>query len=55
MLKIEIDKVFRNELIAKGDERVRDFSWNKSAKQYAQLYDELCTSKMLNKLSIQNL
>ncbi|HTH57263.1 MAG TPA: glycosyltransferase family 1 protein [Cyclobacteriaceae bacterium] len=55
MLKIEIDKVFRNELIAKGDERVRDFSWNKSAKQYAQLYDELFTYKMLNKLSIQNL
>ncbi len=55
MLKIENDHALRNKLIEKGDRRVLDFSWNKSAKQYAMLYDGLCISKFLNKLSIQNL
>lgn len=55
MIKVVSNREDREALIQRGIDRSRSFSWNRSAKQYAQLYDELCISKFLNKLSIQNL
>jgi len=55
MEKVEYDKSMREELVRKGNDRALQFSWVRSAHQYSRLYEEISLSRMLNKLSIQNL
>lgn len=55
MRKIETENNLRASLIAKGKDRANEFNWDKSSAQYVKLYEEVFISKMLNKLSIQNL
>lgn len=53
--KMERENEFRSGLISKGKKRASEFNWDKSSAQYVKLYEEVYMSKMLNKLSIQNL
>jgi glycosyltransferase involved in cell wall biosynthesis len=55
MADIERDFKLREKLILKGIDRASQFSWSRSAQQYSRLYEEVSLSRMLNKLSIQNL
>jgi len=55
MSEIEKDKSLSDKLIAKGKNRSAQFSWVRSARQYLRIYEDVSTSKLLNKLLIQNL
>lgn len=55
MHDIEKNEGLRAALILKGVDRASQFSWARSAQQYSRLYEEVSLSRMLNKLSIQNL
>jgi len=41
MKRLLIDKTLRSELVQKGKERVKDFSWTRSASQYMELFESL--------------
>ncbi len=41
MKRLLIDKMLRSELVQKGKERVKDFSWTRSAGQYMELFESL--------------
>ena len=41
MKRLLIDKTLQSELVQKGKERVKDFSWTRSASQYMELFESL--------------
>jgi len=55
MYKIESNEVVRYNLVSSGTLRANEFGWKQSAKQYLQFYEDVSLTRMLNKLSVQNL
>ncbi len=55
MERIERDNELREKLVIRGQDRATQFSWARSARMYTRIYEDVSMSRMLSKLSIQNL
>ena len=42
--KVVMDQTLRKELIAKGYERVKTFSWKRTAEMHLRIFEELCSA-----------